>query len=107
MNKPSDFLDFTDKVTEIHNCYVEEQKKRLVAEIRWLDENEENPDSLRAYLAMHYNQFLVLQLDDASLHQLALIHGNTLNAQLNQLCRQKINTMPLKVIVQELKYFGQ
>ena len=107
MYKPSEFLDFTDKAMEIHNCYVEEQKQRLVEELKWLGENEENPDSLRSYLARHYNQYLVLQLDDANLHQLAQIRGNTLNGQLKQLCQQKINTTPLKVIVQELKFFGQ
>ena len=100
MYKLSDAFDLTDKVMEVYNCYIEDQKQRLIAEIKWLGENEENIDVLRSYLATQYNQYIVLQLDDTNLRQLAEIHGNTLNAHLHQLCQQKTDTRPLKVILQ-------
>lgn len=107
MYKLSDAFDLTDKVMEIYNFYIEDQKQKLIAEIEWLGENEENIDVLRSYLATQYNQYLVLQLDGTNLRQLAEMHGNALNVRLHQLCQQKTDTRPLKVIVQELKYFGR
>ena len=106
MYKPSDALDFTDKVVEMHNYYIEEQKQKIIAEIKWLQDNEEDTGALRSYLTTRYNPYLVLNLDDNDLHQLAEIHGNTLNTQLFQLCRQQTDTKPLKIIVQELKLLG-
>lgn len=42
MEKPSETLDLLDKITELRNCYVDEQKHAISSEIKWICENADN-----------------------------------------------------------------
>ncbi len=42
MEKPSETLDLLDKITELCNCYVDEQKHAISSEIKWICENADN-----------------------------------------------------------------
>ena len=48
-----------------------------------------------------------MKLNKNDIQQVAEMRGNNLYALLHEMDRQKTETKPLKVIVQELKYFGQ
>ena len=48
-----------------------------------------------------------MKLNKDDIQQVAEMRGNNLYALLHEMDRQKTETKPLKVIVQELKYFGQ
>ncbi|MBD5145946.1 MAG: hypothetical protein HDT21_08595 [Ruminococcus sp.] len=107
MNKPSDRLDFVDKTLEVHNSYIDIQVENFSNEIKWIDENFENIIRLRQHLAQFLSSNRVTELSDDSVKSLAIIRANHLNAQIQQLKSQKIDNMPLKVIVQGLKFRGQ
>ena len=49
MKKISDRLDFFDKMLDLRNNYIENQKQCIENEIRWLENNIENTDNLRFY----------------------------------------------------------
>lgn len=107
MNKPSDRLDFVDKIAEVNNSYIDYQVENLSKEIKWLDENFENILRLRQHLTQFLSSNRVAELSDDSVKSLAIIRANHLNAQIQQLKSKKIDNMPLKVIVQGLKFRGQ
>ena len=107
MNKPSDRLDFVDKVLDLRNFYLENQKQHINHEIVWLNENYEDIQSLRQYLSSFLPTEQVLQFSDKTVQELAEIRGNYLFSQFCVLNNQKIKTQPLKIIVQELKCLGQ
>ncbi len=107
MNKPSDRLDFLEKILDLRNQGIENQKRDIVNEINWLEENAENSQALQTYFAKLYQPEIVLQLNNRQLQELLQIRANDLYSYLQRLGNQKTNNLPLKVIVQELKYFGK
>lgn len=107
MNKPSDRLDFVDKILELRNFYLENQKYHIRNEIIWLNEHYEDIQSLRQHLLSCFPEEQVLQLNDKAVQELAEFRGNYLFSQFCGLDRQKIETRPLKIIAQELKSFGK
>lgn len=107
MNKPSDRVDYVDKALEVHNSYIDIQVENFSNEIQWLDENFENILSLRQHLAQFLPFNRVSELSDDSIKSLAIIRANHLNEQIQHLKSRKINNMPLKAIVQGLKFRGQ
>lgn len=107
MNKPSDRLDFVDKVLDLRNFYLENQKQHINHEIVWLNENYEDIQSLRQYLSSFMPTEQVLQFSDKTVQELTEIRGNYLFSQFCGLDQQKVETKPLKIIVQELKNLGQ
>lgn len=107
MNKPSDRADFLDKTLEVHNSYIDIQVGKLSKEIQWIDDNFDDVLKLRQYLAQFLPANRALELSDDSIKDLAVFRANHLNGQIQQLKSQKINNMPLKLIVQGLKFRGQ
>lgn len=107
MNKLSDRLDLLDKVMDLLNYYIESQRHTIINEIMWLNENVDKFDSLRVYFANTLGMEKVLRISNKELVQLAEIRGNYLYSQLCGLGQRKVDNKPLKVIVQELKCFGQ
>lgn len=81
MNKMSDGLDTLEKILEIRNFYIDNQKQNISDEIMWMYQNENNISELRKYLA----NYLYTSMK-------------------NMGC--KVNTIPLKVIVESLKISG-
>ena len=94
MEKPSETLDLLDKIKELRNCYVDEQKHAISSEIKWICENADNVDNGKE-----------MQLSNDSIKELAQIRANHLYSDLNGL-GTKIDNFPLKVIVQYLKDCG-
>lgn len=107
MNKPSDRLDFLDKILDLRNQEIENQKQKIINEINWLDENAEDFQALKVYFAKIYRPEIVVQLNERQLQELTQIRANDLYSYLQRLNNQKTNNLPLKVIVQELKFFGK
>ena len=107
MNKPSDRLDFVDKIAEVNNSYIDYQVENLSKEIKWLDENFENIMILRQHLAQFLPFNRVSEISDDGIKSMATLRANQLYAQIQQLKSKKIDNMPLKVIVQGLKFRGQ
>ncbi len=107
MNKPSDRLDFLEKILDLRNQEIENHKRNIVNEINWLEENAENSQALQTYFAKLYRPEIVLRLNNKQLQELLQIRANDLYSYLQRLGNQKTNNLPLKVIVQELKYFGK
>ena len=107
MNKPSDRLDFLDKILDLRNQEIENQKQKIINEINWLAEKEGDCQALKTYFAKIYRPEVVLQLNDEQLQKLVQIRANDLYSYLQRLSNQKTNNLPLKVIVQELKVFGK
>lgn len=107
MNKPSDRLDFLDKILDLRNQEIENQKQKIINEINWLAEKAEDFQALKIYFAKIYRPEVVLQLNDGQLQKLVQIRANDLYSYLQRLSNQKTNNLPLKVIVQELKVFGK
>ncbi len=107
MNNMSDRLDFFDKSMDLYNYYIENQKRNIVNDIRWIEKNAENPDELRLFFSKFFQMEYLQQLSDEDLQQMALIQGNYLFSQLQGLENKKVNNNPLKMIVQELKIFGK
>lgn len=107
MNRPSDRLDFVDKMMDLRNLYLENQKHIISSEIIWLDEHYEDIQSLRQYFLSSLRMKGVAQLSDKAIQDLAEIRVNYLFSQFRGMDQQKVETRPLKIIVQELKYFGQ
>lgn len=107
MKKLSDDIDAVDKAIELRNFYIEFQKKSIANEIKWLEENEKNYMSLRQYFKTFYSAEKINGLTDEKIDSMVQMRGNVLFSQWNNLNEYKINTLPLKVIVQELKLFGK
>lgn len=107
MSKPSDRLDLFDKIMDLRNFYLENQKRHISSEIFWLDEHYEDIQSLRQYLLSFLRMERVGQLDDKDIQGLVEIRVNYLFSQFCGLEQQKVETKPLKIIVQELKHLGQ
>lgn len=107
MDKLSDRLDGVDKVMDLRNYYIANQKRVISQELRWLADNENKPENLQQYLANFLCKERIMQIGDEGLHQLAEIRGNYLYSQFCELEQQKIDNRPLKLIVQELKCLGQ
>lgn len=107
MDKLSNRLDLVDKTMDIRNYYLECRKHAIINEINWLAQNLDRPDDLYAYFSNSLLSRGIVQISSAELRQLAEIHGNYLYLQLCGLEQQKVDNTPLKVIVQELKSFGQ
>ena len=92
---------------DLRNNYIENQKQCIENEIRWLENNIENTDNLRFYFANSLHMEWAMKLNKNDIQQVAEMRGNNLYALLHEMDRQKTETKPLKVIVQELKYFRQ
>lgn len=105
MNKMSDGLDALDKILEIRNFYIDNQKQNISDEIRWMYQNENNISELRKYLANYLPIDRIQQLSDSSIRELVEIRANYLYTSVKNMgC--KVNTIPLKVIVESLKISG-
>lgn len=107
MDRLSDRLDVLDKVLDLRNEYIESQKQNIVNEIKWLEANTENIENLRSYFINTLYMRQAIQYDDSAIQQLAEIRGNYLYSCLCGISQQKVETRPLKCIVQGLKCFGQ
>lgn len=107
MDNISDRLDFLDKSMDLYNDYIDNQKRCIINEIKWLEENVGKPHELRSFFFRFLHTERVLQFSEKALQELAEIRGNHLYSQLQGLEKQKINNRPLKIIVQELKFFGK
>ena len=107
MVKLSDRLDGVDKVMDLRNYFIDNQKQAISQEIRWLADNENKPENLRQYFAHFLREERIMQIGDDGLNQLAEVRGNCLYSQFCGLEQRKINNKPLKFIVQELKCLGQ
>ena len=107
MDRLSDRLDFLDKILDLRNYYIESQKQNIMNEIEWLETNIENIAILRSYFINTLHMGQAMQLNDNAIQQLAEIRGNNLYSYLCGMSQQKVETKPLKFIVQELKHFGQ
>lgn len=105
MNKMSDGLDALDKILEIRNFYIDNQKQNISDEIMWMYRNENNISELRKYLANYLPVNRIQQLSDSSIRELVEMRANYLYAVMKNMgC--KVNTIPLKVIVESLKISG-
>lgn len=107
MVKLSNRLDGIDKVMDLRNYYIDNQKRVISQELRWLADNENKPENLRQYFTNFLREERIMQIGDEGLNQLAEIRGNYLYLQFCGLEQRKINNKPLKLIVQELKCLGQ
>lgn len=107
MNRLSDRIDFIDKVLDLRNYYIESQKQNIANEIEWLETNIENTANLRSYFINTLHMGQAIHFSDEDIKQLAEIRGNNLYLYLCGISQQKVETKPLKFIVQELKHFGQ
>ena len=103
----SNRLDFADKVLDLHNYYIDSQKQRIIDEITWLEASIDDVEKLRLHLSTFLHMDRVNRLHDEAIRQLAEIRGNHLYSQISELNQQKVETKPLKIIVQELKCLGQ
>ena len=107
MEKLSDRLDRVDKAMDLRNYFIDNQKRVISQELHWLADNENKPKNLRLYFANFLCEEEIIRIGDGGLNQLAEIRGNYLYSQVCGLEQQKIDNRPLKIIVQELKCFGQ
>lgn len=106
MNNKSDFLDMGEKLAELHNIYLDNQKGRIKKEIMLIDRMMDNIVELRKYMATILEPGREQILSDSAIKSLAEIRANYLYNDLNKL-GSKIETMPLKVIVKCLKANGE
>ncbi len=106
MDKLSDRLDFFDKGIEIHNYYIQIEAERIRDEIIRLDHNSNDINKLRVYFANFLGRERISQLSDADIRDLLVIRANDLYRHYLALSGQKIDTTPLKIIVQGLKIQG-
>ena len=107
VDKLSDRLDGVDKVMDLRNYYIDNQKQVISQELCWLADNENKPENLQQYFTNFLREERITQIGDEGLHQLAEIRGNYLYSQFCELEQQKIDNRPLKFIVQELKCLGR
>ena len=107
IDKLSNRLDEIDKVMDLRNYYIDNQKRVISQELRWLADNENKPENLRQYFTNFLCEERIMQIGDEGLNQLAEIRGNYLYSQFCGLEQQKIDNRLLKFIVQELKCLGQ
>lgn len=107
MDKLSNQLDRVDKAMDLRNYFIDNQKRAISQEIRWLADNENKPENLRLYFAHFLRKEKIIRIGDKGLSQLAEIRGNYLYSQFRILEQHKIYNSPLKFIVWELKCFGQ
>ena len=49
MDNISDRLDFLDKSMDLYNDYIDNQKRCIINEIKWLEENVGKPHELRSF----------------------------------------------------------
>ena len=105
--KPSDFMDTVDKVCEVYNAYLDDLQQQIKNEITWLCQNENEPSELRKYAVKTYNKKLVPFLTDDQIYSLIEIRVNELYSRFQGIDKNKTNTLPIKVIAQELKLFGR
>lgn len=115
--KISDIGDAYNKAADINNFFVDAEKQNLKDEINLLWENRYNPDALRKYFLDSFSKdnfiarlIYARQLRSYSvkrLYYMAELKANVLYCRINNLDFSKIDNMPLKVIVQELKAVGQ
>lgn len=105
MNKISDGLDALDKILEIRNFYIDNQKQNISDEIMWMYQNENNIFELRRYLVNFLPVNRIQQLSDSSIRELVEKRANYLYATMKNMgC--KVNTIPLKVMLESLKISG-
>lgn len=104
MDKMSDRLECVDKTIEICNDYVQTEMERIKNEIQFLDSNSNNINELRRYFVKFLGRERVLQLSDAAINDLLTIRANDLYLHYQVLSRHRINTIPLKIIIQGLKF---
>ena len=71
-----------------------------------MDHNSNNINELRLYFANFLGKERSLQLSDTAINDLLVIRANDLYRHYLELSREKINTMPLKIIVEILKIKG-
>lgn len=74
MNRPSDRLDFVDKMMDLRNLYLESQKCIISSEIVWLDEHYEDIQSLRQYFLVSLRMERAARLSDKAIQDLAITY---------------------------------
>lgn len=104
MDKMSDRLDCVDKTIEMRNYYVQTEMDKIKNEIQFLDSNSNNVNELRYYFVKFLGKERVLQLSDTAINDLLTIRANDLYLHYQELSRHRINTIPLKIIIQGLKF---
>ena len=63
-----------------------------------------NVNELRRYFVKFLGRERVLQLSDTAINDLLTIRANDLYLHYQELSRHRINTIPLKIIIQGLKF---
>lgn len=110
MNKISEQLDMFDKSADINNFFIDLQKQNIINEMNWLNQNYYNELALKQHFFTVYNDMRnVLQIPIYSLKQLqnlAEFRANYLYNCLNNSNSQKIDTKPLKAIIEMLRLSG-
>lgn len=117
MIKPSDFLDAFDKTFDIANFWADFRKKKIIDEILWIDQNFENIDTLRRHIlslvafndqkANESYARKVLGYSDTRVQDIAELRAKFLYAEFRNVQNGKIENIPLKIIIQELKARGR
>ena len=113
MNKPSDVLDAFDKALDVRNLWIDMQKQYIINEILWIDANYENTNSLRKHLLKcagfnnrDANISYAKQLcsySDKQIQEMVETRANVLYYGILRMESNKIDSKPLKLIVQELR----
>lgn len=102
----SDFFDVGEKITELHNIYLDNLKRCIEKEIMYIDSMMDNIKELRKYMATILNPGREQMLSDSEIKLLAEIRANYLYSEIKKI-GNKIETLPLKVIVQCLRANGE
>ena len=95
-----------DKLTELHNLYLDNRKRCIAKEIMSIDSIMGNIEELRKYMATILALGREQMLSDSAIKSLAEIRANYLYSELMKI-GNKIETLPLKVIVQYLRANGE
>ena len=107
MDKISSRLDVVEKGIEMRNLYVQFETEKIRNEILWLYKHSNNTQQIRIYFSKLLGEKRVAELSDNAIQELLLIRANFLDKQIYELSHNKIETTPLKIIVQGLKLTGR
>lgn len=116
MNKPSDIADFLDRAFDIRDYMIDAQNQSIQNEIKWLNDNYDNIEALRAHFTKMYGVVnlpsrdqILNQLNDYSmerLHVMAKYRANFLYKQYYANEKRKGDHFALKPISEILKLMG-
>lgn len=105
-NIKSDFFETGEKLAELYNLYLDNQKRSIINEIMAINKMIANTEELRKYITTFLGSVRGQELNDSAIKSLAEIRANYLYNNLLGL-GNRIETLPLKIIVQYLKFIGK